>query len=354
MTLVRPIDSLEPTPVWFSQTLNELMRGNDLSDERFNQAFEWLLGSEREWGDAMAFLACLSTRGERSADFVRGARMLRSRMKGWSLGTDLMDTCGTGGDGAGTFNISTIVGLVLAGCGLKIVKHGNRAQSGTSGSSDLLGFWDIGFPDDAYLAQGILDDCGIVFCLAPRHHPALGGLAPIRRRLGIRTLFNGLGPLCNPVSPSTQMIGIGFSEWLEPYSQAVAELGIKRALVVHGTDGLDEISLGAPTQVRYIKDGHRESLVWTHEDFGLPPHDRAVFRVGSVAESAAMAERALSGKDNAPRHILLANCAAGLWLAGRCATLKEGVQLAGKTIDEGKPLALLEKLRRKCPATRAV
>ncbi len=336
-------------PSWYTPVLKALLTGNDVGDERFEEVFAWLLDPNHEPGDAMALLVGLAMRGERADDFVRGARHLRKKMLPWDLGTDLVDTCGTGGDGAGTFNISTTVGLVLAACGLKIVKHGNRAQSGTSGSTDLLGFWQIGFPDDQALAAKMLAECGIVFCQAPKHHPALGALAPVRKRLGIRTLFNGLGPLCNPASPTSQIIGIGFSEWLEPYSQAVAALGAKRALVMHGSDGLDEISLGAPTEVRLIRDGKCESLAWTHRDFGLPAHDRSVFRVSSVRESAEMAQAAISGDDNAPRHILLANCAAGLWLTGRCRDLKEGVAQAAAAIDAGKPRAILERLRILCP-----
>ena len=353
-SMIPPIspELLSSAPVWMPGILQDLARHNDLTDEKFETVLNFLTGSNREVCDAMAILSGWAARGERSEDFVRGARFLRARMRGWSLGTHLMDTCGTGGDGASTFNISTVVGLVMAACGVKVVKHGNRAQSGTSGSTDLLGQWNIGFPEDQEKAREILDLCGIVFCQAPKHHPCLAGLAPIRKRLGIRTIFNGLGPLCNPASPQFQMIGVGFSDWLDPYARALAVLGHCRGLVVHGADGLDEISLGSKTIVRYIHDGIVEERVWEPTDFGLPEHNQSVFRVGSVTESAAMAERALSGKDNAPRHIVLANAAAGLWLFGKAGSLKEGVELAASSIDSGKPREILALLGKVCPAIK--
>jgi len=339
-------------PVWMPGILQNLARHQEIADERFETIMNFLTGDVREVCDAMAILSAWAARGERSEDFVRGARFLRARMRGWSLGNGLMDTCGTGGDGASTFNISTVVGLVMASCGVKVVKHGNRAQSGTSGSTDLLGHWNIGFPEDQEKAREILTQCGIVFCQAPKHHPCLAGLAPIRKRLGIRTIFNGLGPLCNPASPQFQMIGVGFSDWLDPYARALAALGHCRGLVLHGADGLDEISLGSKTFVRYICDGNVEERVWEPSDFGLSQHNRNVFRVGSVPESAAMAEQAISGKDNAPRHIVLANAAAGLWLVGKAASLKEGVELAAHSIDSGKPREILDLLGRICPAMK--
>ena len=343
---------MSSAPAWMPGILQDLTRHHDLSDERFETVMKFLTGETREVCDAMAILSAWASRGERHEDFVRGARFLRARMRGWSLGSGVMDTCGTGGDGASTFNISTVVGLVLASCGVKVVKHGNRAQSGTSGSTDLLSHWNVGFPDDQETARVILDKCGIVFCQAPKHHPCLAGLAPIRKRLGIRTVFNGLGPLCNPSSPQFQMIGVGFSDWLDPYARAVAVLGHCRALIIHGADGLDEISLGSKTFVRYIHDGNIEERVWEPADFGLPEHNRSVFRVGSVTESAAMAERAISGKDNAPRHIVLANAAAGLWLLGKVSDLGEGVAMAAKSIDSGKPMEILSLLGKFSPAVK--
>ena len=339
-----------PAPVWMSGLLRELASKNEIDDEKFERVMAFLTGETPEMCDAMAILSTWAARGERVEDFTRGARFLRAKMRQWCLGDGLMDTCGTGGDGASTFNISTVVGLVIASCGVRVVKHGNRAQSGTSGSTDLLGHWKIGFPGGQEQAFEILSQCGIVFCHAIKHHPCLAGLAPIRRRLGIRTLFNGLGPLCNPSSPKVQMIGVGFPDWVDPYARALAALGTSRGLVIHGNDGLDEISLGAKTTVRYIHEGTIEELVWEASDFGLPNHSTKLFRVNSVMESAAMADLSLSGKDNPPRHIVLANAGAGLWLFGKAPSLLEGVEMAAKSIDSGKPGEILETLRSICPA----
>ncbi len=338
-----------PAPVWMSGLLRDLASKQDIKDDVFEMVLAFLTGETPEMGDAMAILSAWATRGERVEDFIRGAQFLRARMRPWCLGDGIMDTCGTGGDGASTFNISTVVGLVIAASGVRVVKHGNRAQSGTSGSTDLVSHWNIGFPEGQDQALEILVKCGIVFCQAIKHHPCLAGLASIRRRLGIRTIFNGLGPLCNPSLPRVQMIGVGYPDWVDPYARALAALGTYRGLVVHGNDGLDEISLGAKTSVRYIHNGMVEEMVWDASDFGLPNHSSKIFRVNSVEESAAMAALSLSGKDNPPRQIVLANAGAGLWLIGKTASLREGVELAAHSIDSGKPGEILESLQRICP-----
>jgi len=341
---------MNPKPTdWLTPALRHFQKREDLPEDLMRASLEGLTDPDLFPGDAMAWLAGLAVRGERSLDFVRGAQFLRQKMHRWHLDLPVVDVCGTGGDGAGTFNISTVVSWVLAASGLLVAKHGNRAQSGTSGSTDLLAHWRLGSPREENQARRVLEECGIIFCLAPRHHPILASLAPVRKRLGMRTLFNGLGPLCNPTCPQIQMIGLGFADWLEPYSEAVAQLGFRRALIVHGTDGLDELSLGAPNAVRLIQPEGIQTLTWTHTDFGLPSYSRERFRVGSVGESAAMAEEALSEHPSPFQDIVLANSGAMLWLAQRAKDLKQGVEMARSAIQQGLPKKLMDRYREMCP-----
>jgi anthranilate phosphoribosyltransferase len=256
----------------------------------------------------------------------------------------LLDTCGTGGDGSGTFNISTAAALVVAGAGVPVVKHGNRAMSGRSGSADVLAVLGVHVEGDPAFARRCLDTSGMAFCLAPYFHPALRHIGPVRRRLGVRTLFNCLGPLANPARASYQLLGVGWVEWLDRMAEALARLGTGRALLVCGKDGLDEVSLSAPTEVREVVGGKVISHEWTPDDFGLAACELHQLRVESVEESSAIIHHVLAGEEGPATRVVLANAAAALLAAERVAGLKEGVAMAADALASGRARQVLANL----------
>jgi anthranilate phosphoribosyltransferase len=258
----------------------------------------------------------------------------------------VLDTCGTGGDGGGTFNISTATALVVAGAGVPVVKHGNRAMSGTSGSADVLEALGVRTDGNPEWVQRCLERAGLAFCLAPLFHPALRHVGGVRRRLGVRTLFNCLGPLVNPARAPYQLLGVGRPEWLDLMAGALARLGgTRRALLVCGHDGLDEVTLAAPTWVREVCGDRVVAWEWTPEDFGLPSCSLAELRVTGAEESARVIRGILEGNKGPATDIVLANAAAALMAAERAATPHEGARLAREALANGSALRVLQELR---------
>src|SRR5439155_22938279 len=219
-----------------------------------------------------ALLTALRMKGETAVEIAAAAVVLREHMVRLDTGRDdVLDTCGTGGDGTNTFNISTAAALVAAGAGVPVVKHGNRAASSRSGSADVLSALGVVVETDAAGARRCLDGAGLAFCFAPHFHPAMRHVAGLRRRLGVRTLFNCLGPLINPAEAPYQLLGVGRAEWLDPLAGALARLGVRRAFLVHAREGLDEVSLAGPTMVREVHQGRVREFEWQPRDFGLAP-----------------------------------------------------------------------------------
>jgi anthranilate phosphoribosyltransferase len=292
-----------------------------------------------------ALLLALRMKGETSTELAAAAAVLREYMIPLATGrTGLLDTCGTGGDGTGTFNISTATALVVAGAGVPVVKHGNRAMSSRSGSADVLAALGVCLELSPEAARQCLEQAGMAFCLAPNYHPTLRQVSEVRRRLGVRTLFNCLGPLVNPAGASYQLLGVGWPEWLDRLAGAVVRLDARRAFLVCGRDGLDEVSLSAPTQVREVRDGAVLAYEWKPSDFSLEPCRLDELRVASPEESARVIREVLEGRPGAPLRVVLANAAAALLAAEEVASLPEGVARAREAVTTGQAAGVLQGL----------
>jgi anthranilate phosphoribosyltransferase len=293
--------------------------------------------------ETAALLIAWRMKGETANEIAAAAQVLREHMVRWNPGnTHVLDTCGTGGDGANTFNISTATAFVVAAAGVPVVKHGNRAVSSRTGSTDVLTALGITPAADPETARRSLEKCGLAFCSAPSFHPALKQLAPLRRRLSVGTLFNWLGPLANPAGAAHQLLGVGRPELLNLMAGALAKLGTRRAFIVCSRDGLDEVSLSAPTQVREVHGNEIKVWEWTPADFGLEPCLLAELHADGPQASAVMIRAVLQGLPSAALRIVLANAAAALMAAERVATLQEGVALAREAIACGHALRILQ------------
>jgi anthranilate phosphoribosyltransferase len=329
----------------FTEILASVIERRELSRGQIQAVLDEMMAGRSSEAEIAAFLVALRMKGETASEIAAAAMVLREHMVRFELsGADVLDTCGTGGDGARTFNISTAAALVAAGAGVPVVKHGNRAISSCSGSADVLAALGVGIEDDTAWARRCLDQAGLAFCFAPHFHPALGHVAPVRRRLGVRTVFNVLGPLANPASAVYQLLGVGQIEWLEPLAGALAQLGTRRALLVCGRDGLDEVSLSAPTVVREVRGHDVAGWEWTPADFGLEPCSLGDLRAEGPADSARQIRDVLSGRPGPAARIVLANAAAAMLAAERVQTPAEGVAQAADAVASGRARQVLERL----------
>ena len=255
-----------------------------------------------------------------------------------------MDTCGTGGDARGTYNISTTVALVLAACGVRVAKHGNRSVSSVSGSADVLSVLGVKIDAELPILERCLAQCGICFLMSPRFHTAMRHVAPIRQELGFRTIFNILGPLSNPALPTHQLLGVYSPDLVEPLAHVLKALDTEAAWVVHGADGVDELSLSGVSKVAELKNGGVRCFEVTPEDAGLPRTSLDAIKGGTPLENGNAMLALLSGVESAYRNAVVYNAAAGLVVAGKAGTLKEGVALAREGIDSGRAYTVLKKL----------
>ena len=333
-------------PRWFAELFPLLLLGRGLTHGQITEAIRDLVAGRVDDARGAAFLTALRMKGETAQEIAAAALVLREQMvRLVSISAPVLDTCGTGGDESGTFNISTAAALVVAGAGVPVVKHGNRAVSSKSGSADVLR--ELGVPIDAgpEWAQKCLDRAGFAFCFAPHFHRGMAHVAELRRKLGVRTVFNLLGPLANPASAPYQLLGVGKLELLDPLAGAVAELGTRQSVLVCSLDGLDEVSLAAPTIVRLVRGNEYESRKWNPEEFGLSPVSLRAIKASGPPDSAAIIRGILNGGDSPARRIILANAAAALWTAEAVKTLREGVERADAALKSGKPRAVLEQLQ---------
>lgn len=337
-----------PLPPWFAELFPTLLDRRELPAGRVREAVRDLVAGRVDDARAAAFLTALRMKGETAGEIAAAATVLREQMvRLVPVSGPVLDTCGTGGDDSGTFNISTAAALVACGAGVPVVKHGNRAVSSRSGSADVLR--ELGVPVEAGCewAQKCLDRVGFAFCFAPQFHRGMAHVAELRRKLGVRTIFNLLGPLANPAGAPYQLLGVGRPELLDPLAGALAELGTRRAVLVCSRDGLDEVSLAAPTMVRVVRGREYESREWVPEEFGLAAVTLGEIKAAGPPDSAAIIRSVLGGADGAARRIVLANAAAALWAAEAAETLPEGVEKADAALRSGKPRAVLEELIRR-------
>lgn len=330
----------------FAEALSQLLSGREFTPGLMHRAMTDIVAGRWDDLEIAAFLVALRVRGETATEIAEAATVIRESMRVLDVGSlQVLDTCGTGGDGAGIFNVSTAVAFVVAGAGVPVVKHGNRAVSGhTAGSADVMAELGVKVEGGPEPARHCLQRCGLAFCYAPDFHPALRQVGAVRRRLPTRTLFNLLGPLTNPARAPYQLIGVGQPEWLDRLAGAVKLLGVRRAFVVSGRDALDEVSLSGPTLVREIRGGDVLAHEWTAADFGLDPCNLADLKVSGAAESAARIRAILAGDKGPATRMVLANAAAALLAAERVANLSEGVRVAADALESGRARQVLERL----------
>jgi anthranilate phosphoribosyltransferase len=322
-----------------------LAERRDLVEHEMAAVMESILTGGATPAQVAAILLGLREKGETVAELVGAARTLRAhgvRLPGAPPGA--VDTCGTGGDGARTFNVSTAAALVVAAAGVPVAKHGNRAASSSAGSADVLEELGVVIELDPVVLARCLDEVGIAFLYAPAFHPALRRVAAVRRELGVRTLFNVLGPLVNPAGVRRQVVGVGDPLLLEPVARVLAELGAQHAWVVHGAGGLDELGLEGASDVMEVSARGTRRFRIHPSDAGLGPASHAPLRVGSVPESAACIRAVLAGEPGAARDVVRLNAAAVLVVAGAAADLREGAERAGAAIDSGAAARVLDRL----------
>ena len=292
-----------------------------------------------------ANLIALTDRGETADDLAAAAGILRERMMPVVAPSGAADCCGTGGDGRDTLNVSTGVAFAAAACGVPMAKHGNRAATSRAGAADVLAALGVNLEASPAVLEAALADCGFAFLLAPRHHPVLARVAMVRKTIDRRTIFNLLGPLINPARVQYQLAGVYDEKWLDPMAAALRRLGSASAWIVHSRDGLDEISLSAPTDIAVLRRGEIERRTVAAADFGLPAAPPDALRGGDAAANAAALRAMLHGALSPYRDCVLANAAALLLLTERADTLRLGVAMAAQALDSGRALAVLERYK---------
>ena len=323
--------------------IKTIAEGGSLSRQEMETCFDTILEGEASPVQMAAFITALKMKGETPDDIAAGASVLRRRAVTVSAGDLAMDVVGTGGDGVGTWNISSATAFVMAGAGVQIAKHGNRAISSKSGAADVLSSLGINLDADMGLVQKALD-AGICFLMAPRHHAAMRHVGPIRAELGYRTIFNMLGPLSNPALVKRIMVGVFDRLWLNPFAEALHDLGTTHALVVHGRDGLDEITTTTETDAVLLRDGKITEMVIAPADIGLPMAKTEDLIGGTPDENAAALKALLDGEKSAYRDIVILNAAAALFGGGHAESLAEGAEQAIAAIDGGLAKAKLDQL----------
>ena len=327
----------------FKALLGRVAQGRALSEAEAETAFDMIMSGDATPSQMGAFLMALRVRGESVDEIAGAARIMRAKAVHIDAPEGTIDTCGTGGDASGSFNISTATALVVAGSGVPVAKHGNRALSSKSGSADVLTALGVNIEADLSIVRRCLWEIGIGFLMAPRHHSATRHVAPARVELGTRTIFNLLGPLSSPAEARYQLVGVFAPEWVVPMAEVLGRLGARRAWVVHG-EGLDEITTAGKTTVAAYDKGKVESFTIAPEDVGLPRARLEDLKGGEPQLNARLMTELLAGAKGPLRDIVLFNGAAALVVAGRAADLEAGIERAAAAIDSGAARRVLERL----------
>jgi anthranilate phosphoribosyltransferase len=326
--------------------IRTLVEGRDLAREEARAVIDEVMRGDATPAQIGGFLVALRAKGETVDEIAGCAEGMRAHViPVRPTREDLVDTAGTGGDGAGTFNISTAAALVAAAAGAAVAKHGNRAMSSSTGAADVLEALGFQLEQAPETIAASIDTLGFGFMFAPAHHPAMRHAAPVRRELGTRTIFNLLGPLTNPAGARAQVVGVFSAAFVRPVAEALAQLGARRALVVHGFGGVDEITPAGPSLAAEVLHGGVVDRVIEPSELGISPSDPAELRGGDAAENAAILGAVFAGEDRgARRDAVLMNAAAALMVADRCESLREGVAIAAEAIDSGAARARLAHL----------
>jgi anthranilate phosphoribosyltransferase len=328
----------------FKALIGKVATGAVLTSDEATYAFDTMMSGEATPSQMGGLLMALRVRGETVDEITGAVSAMRAKMLKVAAPSDAIDVVGTGGDASGSYNISTCAAFIVAGAGVPVAKHGNRALSSRSGAADVLGALGVKIDLPVERIAACISEAGIGFMFAPAHHPATKNVAPTRVELGTRTIFNLLGPLSNPAGVRRLMVGVFSRQWVEPIAQVLRNLGSDRAYVVHGSDGLDEITTAGPTYVAALENGAVRTFEITPEDVGLKRVKPETLRGGDAATNAAALTAVLQGTPGPYRDVALLNAAAALIVAGRAKDLKEGMTVAAKSIDSGDAAGRLKRL----------
>jgi anthranilate phosphoribosyltransferase len=325
-------------------TLAKLADGHALTESDSEAAFEAIMSGNTTPAQMAAFLMALRVRGESVPELTGAARIMRAKALRVNAPAHAIDTCGTGGDSSGTYNISTAVAFVVAGCGVPVAKHGNRAASSKSGTADVLAALGVNLDATPDVIELAIQRANIGFLFAQKHHSAMKHVAPVRGELGVRTIFNLVGPLSNPAGAKLQLLGVFAHKWIVPMAETLGRLGSTRAWVVHGSDGLDELTTTGASFVAELNNGVVRTFEVRPEDAGLARADAAALKGGDASHNAQALRGVLTGTPSAYRDIVLLNAAAALIVAGKAPDLTSGVAMAAQSIASGKANAALTAL----------
>jgi anthranilate phosphoribosyltransferase len=323
-----------------------LSKGKDLAAFQMEAVMEEIMTGKADTGQIVSFLTALNKKGETVEEITAAVSVMRRHVTRIHIDKEpLLDTCGTGGDRKGTFNVSTVVAFVASGCGITVAKHGNRSVSSSCGSADILEALGININMAAKMIERCLNDIGIAFLFAPNLHPAMKYAMPARKQIGTRTIFNILGPLTNPAGATHQLVGVYDRHWTNILATVLGKLGTIHALVVHSEDGLDEITTTAKTYISEEYKGKLNSYEINPEDLGFKKVKLEDLKGGAVTDNVKIALDVLKGKPGPHRDIVLLNAAAAIYVADKAKSIKDGIELAAESIDKGRALKKLELLK---------
>lgn len=325
------------------EAILSLSKNQDLTSEVMEQVMDEIMNNEATDAQKASFLTALAMKGETIDEITAAAKVMRKHCEKFLNDQDVLEIVGTGGDGSNTFNISTAASIVTSAAGVPVAKHGNRAASSKCGTADCLEALGVKIDISPEKSQKLLNDINICFLFAQKYHTAMRFVGGVRREMGIRTLFNILGPLANPAGASMQLLGVYSADLVEPLARVLSNLGVKSAMVVYGEDSIDEISMSAPTKVCEFKDGNFKTYEITPEQFGFERCQKSELVGGTPQENTQILRDILDGKDGAKRNAVLLNAGAAIYVAGKADSIDSGIKIAKDMIDSGKAKAQLER-----------